>query len=176
MKRFSVFLLVLACAFALQAQTTQDRPNHAAKAGFFDAAFCPQWADTSDTPVMTDTLFFAWGDSTIRSALFRNWPYLSGVLESIEVDSLVLKALQVWAVPVNDTSKCVYSKTLYFTPQAGGTADSTITAAGKYAVDFATEGSWHPMLYLQLRAVPGTNNKKLVGNKLVLRLQGYSEK
>jgi hypothetical protein len=175
MKRFIIFFVILA-AFAAFSQTTQDRPSHAAKAGFFDSAWCPQWSDTSDVPVLTDTLYFAWGDSTIRSALFRNWPYISGTVATIEVDSLVLKSLQLWTVPVNDTSKAVYSKTLRFTPQVGGTADSTLTASGTYAVDFSTEGAWHPMLYCQLRAVPGTNNKILVGNKIVLLLQGYSQK
>jgi hypothetical protein len=177
MKRYIVYLIALLCVFALQAQTVQDRPNHAAKAGFFEPAFCPQWVDTTAAaPTLTDTLFFVGGDSTIHSALFRNWPMLSGVMEVVEDDSLVLSALQVWTVPINDTSKAVYSKTLLFSPQAGGTADSTISATGKYAVDFADGGEWHPMLYVQLRAVPGTDNKVLAGNKLVLRLQGYSEK
>jgi len=177
MKRFTVFTLALFCAIALQAQTVQDRPNHAGKAGFFETAFCPQWVDTTTAAqVLTDTLFFVGGDSTIRSALFRNWPYFAGVLEVIEDDSLVLSALQVWTVPVNDTSKAVYSKTLLFSPQVGGTADSSISAPGKYAVDFADGGSWHPMLYVQLRAVPGKDNKVLAGNKLVMRLQGYSNK
>jgi len=176
MKRFIVFLIILVCAFTLQAQTTQDRPNHAAKAGFFDPAFCPQWSDTSAVPVLTDTLFFAWGDSTICSALFRNWPYLSGVLEAVEVDSLVLRSLQVWTAPVNDTTKCTYSKTLLFTTRYSATADSGIAASGTYGVDFANGGMWAPQLYVQLRAVPGTNNKVLVGNKLRLLLQGYSVK
>lgn len=177
MKRYIVYLIALLCVFALQAQTVQDRQNHAAKAGFFEPAFCPQWVDTTAAaPTLTDTLFFVGGDSTIHSALFRNWPMLSGVMEVVEDDSLVLSALQVWTVPINDTSKAVYSKTLLFSPQAGGTADSTISATGKYAVDFADGGEWHPMLYVQLRAVPGTDNKVLAGNKLVLRLQGYSEK
>lgn len=177
MKRFTVFLAVLLCAVALHAQTVQDRPNHAAKAGYFEPAWCPQWVDTTTAaPALTDTLFFVGGDSTIRSALFRNWPMLSGIVDVVVDDSLALSALQVWTVPVNDTSKAIYSKTLLFTPQVGGTADSSISAAGKYAVDFADGGEWHPMLYVQLRAVPGANNKVLAGNKLVLRLQGYSEK
>lgn len=173
MKRILFFVLILAAL--VSAQTVQQRPDHAAKSGFFETAFCPQWADTATVPVFGDTLFFVAG-STVRSQMFRNWPYLSGVLTAVASDSLQLQALQLWVAPVNDTSKMVYSKTLLFTPSAGGTSDSTLTSAGNYAVDFSTGGAWHPMLWCQLRAVSGPTNKVAIGNKLRLLLQGYSTK
>lgn len=173
MKRILFFVLIFAAIAG--AQTVQNRPDHAAKSGFFETAFCPQWSDTSTVPVYTDTLWFL-GSATIKSQLFRNWPYLSGIMTAIEDDSLQLRSIQVWTSPVLDTTKLVYSKTLIFVPRYGGTSDSTIMSAGTYGVDFATGGSWNPMNYVQLRAVPDTSNKIAVGNKLRLLLQGYSTK
>ena len=172
MKRILFFVLILAAL--VSAQTVQQRPDHAAKSGFFETPFCPQWADTGTVVTYTDTLFFS-GAATVKSQIFRNWPMLSGVLNAIEVDSLQIKAVQVWTSPVLDTAKFVYSKTLLFRGRSNATSDSTVTATGTYSTDFADGGEWLPMIYVQLRAVPGTDNKIAVGNKLRLLLQGYNE-
>lgn len=170
MKKIAVFLFVL--AVAAMAQTTQVLPEHNAGAGYFSTPFYIQWYNTT-TSAYVDTLWMT-GLGSKKSQVFRMWPYMGGQLFVTGADSVKIRAIELWTSTGKDTSKFAFSKLLY-SSLSRAAADTSISSAGTYACDFATNGAWNPTLYGMLKVKFSTGQKLTKTNYLRFPVQGWNE-